>query len=1248
MSPFPPKKFRTGVTIATGRSGYYKPRTRAWVSQISRKIHIPIAMYPCRVEERLTIELVEGREVKKIVTTVTKNGVVTRYPGKFHEYQLTEEKEFERMMIYWEQVEYEVSDDDDSDLKSTARSVPKDYELEDTGMCACGPKEYDGKGGVIALTYWIEKMENVLDNSGCSENQKVKYAASLFVNKALTWWNTQIQARGREAAIGMTWNDFKALLVEEFCPSNEMEMSREGYFENHKMVGAQPCCLHKSDSYELAKLFPPLVTPESDAIKEINEKRTGGRKDAKSGGCVLTARGLAILLESIRHHLSEKIRLNQAPGQEGNPLALEGNRNNRNNGNQTRGRAYNVNVNVVEASRDPKVVTGTFSLNNSFATVLFDSGADFSFISSEFVSLLNVKPSIANPSYVIEIADGKKVEVDKIIRGCKLELGNSLFTIDLIPLGHGSFDVIVGIDWLSQNKAVIVCHEKVVEIPLIGGEILRVQGERDKFPVCLKFSKWSSGCIGASSFGQMVTRLVSTWIQVRLRQIAKPLTSLTQKNQKYVWGVEQEEAFSDVNKYLWKASILSLPDNFGGGWDVHLPLAEFSYNNSYHTSIRCASFEALYGRKCRSPVLWAEIGEGSLIGPELVQEMTDKVVVIKERLQAARDRQKSYADNRHKPLEFDIRDRVSYKGGASGRAWLVWDEGCVLSLEAAQSKSEGLPLEYPGCLVEGEYVMIEGLVRMSGLEEVPMALIVELSFLVYSSLFCCYLLLEMLEFDHFAFPLYDITSSNATPLYCVGLKLCLLVLENPKVKRANLLSTPHMKTVASESTTQKSKSYYRMLYKKTSKAWKWWIEQQCPSGYKWVPKTKMKWVPKVRNENVQKRVSFAIDNTYRITNIVQLILFIVDSGCTKHMTGNLTLLCNFVDNYLGTVCFGNDQFAPILGYGDLVQGNITINRVYYVEGLNHNLFSVGQFCDADLEVAFWKSTCFVRDLQGNDLLTGNRGSDLYTISLQETTSSTPICLMAKASPTQAWLWHRRLSHLNFDYINLLSKKDVVIGLPKMSYSRIHYVPLVNSSTTTTLTNAHAEENNDNQADDIEHEFTNPFCTPAHEVAESSSCNIGNSNMHTFNQPQDSEYRWTKDHPLTQVLRNLSKPVQTRRQFATDPEMCMFALTMSTAELKNIKEAGFKIPLYCDSQSAIAISCNPVQHSRTKHIHTRYHFIKEQVENGIIELYFVRTEYQLADMFTKALPEDRFQYLVRRIGMRCLTLAELEVLANESA
>nr|GFC52083.1 retrovirus-related Pol polyprotein from transposon TNT 1-94 [Tanacetum cinerariifolium] len=92
----------------------------------------------------------------------------------------------------------------------------------------------------------------------------------------------------------------------------------------------------------------------------------------------------------------------------------------------------------------------------------------------------------------------------------------------------------------------------------------------------------------------------------------------------------------------------------------------------------------------------------------------------------------------------------------------------------------------------------------------------------------------------------------------------------------------------------------------------------------------------------------------------------------------------------------------------------------------------------------------------------------------------------------------------------------------------------------------------------------------------------------------------------------------------------------------------KIPMYCDSKAAIAILCNHVQHSRTKHIDVRYHFIKEKVEKGIVELFFFGIEYQLADLFTKALPEEMFKYLVRRLGMRCLTPEELEVLANEFA
>nr|GEW98612.1 retrotransposon protein, putative, Ty1-copia subclass [Tanacetum cinerariifolium] len=174
-----------------------------------------------------------------------------------------------------------------------------------------------------------------------------------------------------------------------------------------------------------------------------------------------------------------------------------------------------------------------------------------------------------------------------------------------------------------------------------------------------------------------------------------------------------------------------------------------------------------------------------------------------------------------------------------------------------------------------------------------------------------------------------------------------------------------------------------------------------------------------------------------LLQLVEIILFIVDSGCSKHIMGNLKLLTNFVKKFLGTVKFRNDQIAPILGYGDLVQGTVSIKRVYYVEGLNHNLFFVGQFCDADLEVAFRKSTCYICDLKENDLLTGSRGTDLYSITLQDTSSSNPICLMAKATSSQAWLWHRHLSHLNFDTINLLSKNDIVIGLTKLKFFKDH-------------------------------------------------------------------------------------------------------------------------------------------------------------------------------------------------------------------
>ncbi|GJV06501.1 retrovirus-related pol polyprotein from transposon TNT 1-94 [Tanacetum coccineum] len=126
---------------------------------------------------------------------------------------------------------------------------------------------------------------------------------------------------------------------------------------------------------------------------------------------------------------------------------------------------------------------------------------------------------------------------------------------------------------------------------------------------------------------------------------------------------------------------------------------------------------------------------------------------------------------------------------------------------------------------------------------------------------------------------------------------------------------------------------------------------------------------------------------------------------------------------IGIVRFGNDHIGRIIGYGDYQLGNVTISRVYYVEGLGHNLFSVGQFCDADLEVAFRKNTCFIRNLEGVNLLSGSRDTNLYTISLDDMLTTSPICLLSKASKTKSWLWHHWLSHLNFACALGKSKKS---------------------------------------------------------------------------------------------------------------------------------------------------------------------------------------------------------------------------------
>ncbi|GJS61389.1 putative reverse transcriptase domain-containing protein [Tanacetum coccineum] len=195
-----------------------------------------------------------------------------------------------------------------------------------------------------------------------------------------------------------------------------------------------------------------------------------------------TARGACYECGGTDHYKSACPRLNRAPRQGGNrpnqALIIVGGQGRVNNGNPTRGREFVIGAK--EARQGPNIVMGMFSLNNHYATMVFDSGADYSFVSTTFIPLLDIKPCSLGFSYEIEIASGQLVEINKVIGDCKLEIDGYTFDINLIPFGHKRFDVIIRMDWLSRHKAEIIYHEKVVRITLPHGEMLRVYGERQE------------------------------------------------------------------------------------------------------------------------------------------------------------------------------------------------------------------------------------------------------------------------------------------------------------------------------------------------------------------------------------------------------------------------------------------------------------------------------------------------------------------------------------------------------------------------------------------------------------------------------------------------------------------------------------------------------------------------------------------------------------------------------------------------
>nr|GEX03311.1 hypothetical protein [Tanacetum cinerariifolium] len=324
---------------------------------------------------------------------------------------------------------------------------------------ACNPKEYDDKGGAIVYTRWIEKMDSVYDMSGCRDSQRKKYTVGSLV-------------------------DIRTLTREEFFSSNDMQ-KLETELWNHAMVGDGHAA-YTDRFHKLARLVPHLVTLESKRIKrngtiKKNPEKRGnrgepskdrnGREDNKR---TRTGNAFASTTNPVREgytgHFAKDCKVaprNVNPVNARNLFArtcFEYGQDRGNQWNQARGREFMLGSE--EARQDPNIVTGMFTLNNHYATPLFDSGADYSFVSTTFIPLLEKEPNDLGFGYEIEIASRQLVEIDKVIRGCKLEIEGHMFDINLMTFRSGSFDVIIGMDCLSDHKAEIICHEKEIQFQI--------------------------------------------------------------------------------------------------------------------------------------------------------------------------------------------------------------------------------------------------------------------------------------------------------------------------------------------------------------------------------------------------------------------------------------------------------------------------------------------------------------------------------------------------------------------------------------------------------------------------------------------------------------------------------------------------------------------------------------------------------------------------------------------------------------
>nr|GEX11339.1 hypothetical protein [Tanacetum cinerariifolium] len=395
--------------------------------------------------------------------------------------------------------------------------APPVRECTYSSFIKCNPTTFKGVEGAVELCHWFKRTESVFSISECAEKNKVKFAVATLQGRALTWWNAQVATLGLEVANRKSWTELKTMMKEEFCPPEEIQRMEVELWKLR--VKDSNIAAYTQRCNELVLMCPEAVSSEKKKVEayirglpEIIKGETTSLRPIVLNEAVRMAH---TLMEQnlcppkcnncgkIRHKAQEcrsknvalgaTVRLNvfcYGCGERGHKSYECPKRTDQKGGN-AQSQAYVIRD--FEHNQGPNVVTGTFLLNNRYATILFDSGADKSFVDIKFSYLIDIKPVKLNTSYEVKLADEKVVSTNSVLRGCTLNLLDHLFDIDLMPIELGMFDVIVGMDWLVERDALIVCGKKEVHVPY-KNKMLVVKSDssvsRLKVVSCIKARKY--------------------------------------------------------------------------------------------------------------------------------------------------------------------------------------------------------------------------------------------------------------------------------------------------------------------------------------------------------------------------------------------------------------------------------------------------------------------------------------------------------------------------------------------------------------------------------------------------------------------------------------------------------------------------------------------------------------------------------------------------------------------------------------